>query len=332
MEVSRRVNEDNFCCFRALTGRGYRVIWELVTRCNLRCAHCFYEEHVRSTPNERISQIVQALVRASPSKVILSGGEPLLHPRLFEAIEGLAGQGILVDVTTNATLLDKASAVRLKESGCEELSVSLDGASEEAHSILRPSGTFMKALEGIRHALNAGLKVDLVCGVVPASIDAIHEWALSAPALGVASLTLINIFQSGRGASRTDLALGDADYQRVSGCVEALRNHLTQIPVRTVRLFKQSPLGECPSGRSMFYIDVAGRLGQCRWTGDRRAMAIDWSRPEALGHALDALAPAISQVIPAHCRDCDLVEECGFGCPAGRGARGVDVVCDRIQQ
>jgi MoaA/NifB/PqqE/SkfB family radical SAM enzyme len=301
-----------------------------VTKCNLRCTHCFYDERERITPGDRVPLIVQALVTAKPRKVIISGGEPLLHHALFEAIGGLANHGILVDVTTNATLIDKTMAVRLKEAGCGEISVSLDGASELAQSILRPRGTYAKVLKGIRHALNAGLKVDVVCGVVPDSIDAIQQWEDLAPTLGVASLTFINIFRTGNGENRSDPVLTNDDFRRVSQRVQALRQSLSPFPVRTVRLIRQSPLGECPSGRSIFYVDVAGRVGHCRWTGDRRAIAVDWSRPEALGELLDRFPSTQSVHEPDSCRNRDCVEQCGYGCPSGRGAYGVDIICDRF--
>ncbi|WP_328873960.1 radical SAM protein [Streptomyces sp. NBC_00287] len=75
---------------RAIPAAG--VCLEVTRRCPLKCAHCFTNSSMASPepPADRLLRFAGTLARRPPSIVLMSGGEPLLRPRLVAEIAGLA--------------------------------------------------------------------------------------------------------------------------------------------------------------------------------------------------------------------------------------------------
>lgn len=91
--------------------------------------------------------------------LILSGGEPLLHPDLLP-IARRAKQGFCGPVQ-NGTLIDAGNIGALAEVGFDYVGVSLDGLGASHDRFRRQIGAFDAALAGIRLCVAAGLKVGL---------------------------------------------------------------------------------------------------------------------------------------------------------------------------
>ena len=135
-----------------------RAVQAVVTgRCNLSCTYCSARITGGFSGDMDHRTVSAVLSRSAPGMLLLvTGGEPLLHPEAVGAlIDGWGGQAVLF---TNGTLLDKGTAIRLKESGTA-LVVSMDGF-EEQH------GTFRGASwKGAARALDLAMEVGLPAGV-----------------------------------------------------------------------------------------------------------------------------------------------------------------------
>jgi radical SAM protein with 4Fe4S-binding SPASM domain len=90
-------------------------------------------------------------------RVLLTGGEPLLHSRFDEINEMLPDLFLRKVLFTNGVLLKKDVLKRLK---VHEIQVSIDGMSA-AHDTLRGTGTWDVAMAAVRHALDAGFEVSV---------------------------------------------------------------------------------------------------------------------------------------------------------------------------
>ena len=69
--------------------------------------------------------------------IILTGGEPLLRADIFELAKHGHEIGLRMVMAVNGTLLDPATARKLKASGIQRISISLDGATAESHDHFR---------------------------------------------------------------------------------------------------------------------------------------------------------------------------------------------------
>jgi heme d1 biosynthesis protein len=93
--------------------------------------------------------------------LILSGGEPLLRPDLFEVAARAKKMGFYVGLSTNGTLIDAPLARRIGELGFDYVGISLDGLKETHDRFRRKQGAFDASLAGLRLCRDEGVKVGL---------------------------------------------------------------------------------------------------------------------------------------------------------------------------
>ena len=141
------------------------VIWNLVRRCNLTCKHCYATSADKDFPGELDTQQVFAVMDDLKAfgvpVLILSGGEPLMRPDIFEISKRAKSQGFYVGLSSNGTLIDEDSIGRVAEVGYDYVGISIDGMRETHDRFRRKQGAFEESLRGIRLCVEAGLKVGL---------------------------------------------------------------------------------------------------------------------------------------------------------------------------
>ncbi len=139
------------------------VIWNLVRRCNLNCKHCYSLSADSDFPGEltteQVFSVMDELKAFRVPVLILSGGEPLLRPDIFEISERARALGFYVALSTNGTLIDDAAADRIAEVGYDYVGISLDGIGPVHDGFRRQSGAFDAALDGLRRCRDRGVKV-----------------------------------------------------------------------------------------------------------------------------------------------------------------------------
>jgi len=141
------------------------VVWNCTRACNLRCVHCYSASTGPAGKKELSTDaglaMLQDLARFGVPVVLFSGGEPLMRQDLFTLIRRAAELGIRPILSTNGTLIDCRVAERLREAGTRYVGVSLDGLRETNDAFRAVEGAFDRALAGIRHSREAGIKVGL---------------------------------------------------------------------------------------------------------------------------------------------------------------------------
>ena len=132
------------------------VVWNITSKCNLRCVHCYANVNSVSEFNAA-SSLIDDLSALRIPVLLMSGGEPLMHKNIYDIIKYAKSKGIQVSLSTNGTLIDKDVAGKLKELGVDYIGVSLDGI-KETHDLFRGvRGAFEKAVEGLLNARDEGL-------------------------------------------------------------------------------------------------------------------------------------------------------------------------------
>lgn len=148
--------------------RSLETLWLQVTGtlCNIACRHCFITCGPKNRTHDMMTrqQVEDALASARTMGVreyYFTGGEPFLHPEIFELIDMTLAQGPL-SILTNGILIDDDVARALRERFDAspysfDLRVSLDGTTPEENDPIRGKGTFEKILAGTRALADAGL-------------------------------------------------------------------------------------------------------------------------------------------------------------------------------
>ena len=139
------------------------VIWNLIRRCNLTCRHCYSISADKDFPGELSTQevygVMDDLKAFGVPVLILSGGEPLLRPDIYDIATRAKQLGFYVGLSSNGTLIDAANIGRIAEVGFDYVGISLDGIKDTHDKFRRMVGAYERSLNAIRLARDAGIKV-----------------------------------------------------------------------------------------------------------------------------------------------------------------------------
>jgi cyclic pyranopterin phosphate synthase len=150
-------------------GRVARKLRISVTdKCNMRCVYCmptnntrWFDENAVLSYNE-IVRLASILVSFGIGKIRVTGGEPLVRPKVEDLIGALSKiNGVkVISMTTNGLLLqDKAK--QLSEAGLTSVNVSLDSFKPERFKSMGGVEGVDKVLNSIKVANDAGLKLKI---------------------------------------------------------------------------------------------------------------------------------------------------------------------------
>jgi radical SAM protein with 4Fe4S-binding SPASM domain len=177
---------------------------QLTSKCNLRCKHCYLGDvHDRELSMIQIRSVLKEFEEMQGLRVLLTGGEPLLHSRFDEINEMLPDLYLRKVLFTNGVLLKKDLLNRLK---VHEIQVSIDGM-KGAHDALRGNGTYDLALDALRRTLDSGFEVSVSTMVTPSNLgdfDALEQLFRS---LGVKDWTVDVPCAAGRLQDNRELAV-----------------------------------------------------------------------------------------------------------------------------
>ena len=144
-------------------------------RCNLRCIYCMPEEGVQHVERslilqeEEILRICRVMAELGIRKIKLTGGEPLVRPRMPLLVEKLKNMpGIeKVTLTTNGVLL-KEQMRDFAQAGLDGLNISLDTLDPGMYAQIARRDALASAVEGLEAAIACpGLKVKVNCVLLP---------------------------------------------------------------------------------------------------------------------------------------------------------------------
>jgi AdoMet-dependent heme synthase len=147
--------------------RPFLAIWEVTQACDLACVHCRASAQPNRHPMELSTDegkhLIDQIAEMQVPVFVLTGGDPIKRPDLFELIAHARSAGVRVSLTPSATpLLTREIVSRLKDAGLARLAVSLDGASAATHDTFRGmSGSFARTMDAVQWANEVGLPVQI---------------------------------------------------------------------------------------------------------------------------------------------------------------------------
>jgi heme d1 biosynthesis radical SAM protein NirJ len=139
------------------------VIWNLVRRCNLTCKHCYSisadKDFAGELSTDEVFGVMDDLKRFKVPGLILSGGEPLLRPDIFDIARRAKAMRFFTALSSNGTLIDETMTRRIAAENFDYVGISLDGLEDIHDRFRRKQGAFAASLKAIRLCRDAGLKV-----------------------------------------------------------------------------------------------------------------------------------------------------------------------------
>ena len=146
-------------------GRKPIVVWNITRTCNLRCVHCYSDSNAMQYPGElnwqQMEDVVDDLAAYKIPSLLLSGGEPLIHPRFFDLVNKASDAGLKLTISTNGTLITPEKAALLKAANVAYVGISLDGIGKIHDEFRRKEGAFDSAVRGFKNCHDVGQKTGL---------------------------------------------------------------------------------------------------------------------------------------------------------------------------
>jgi radical SAM protein with 4Fe4S-binding SPASM domain len=324
------------------------VVWNMTTRCNLRCLHCYNESGDKQKENGLTTSEAKALIddlaQIAVPVLLFSGGEPLLREDIHHLGAYAAKKGLRPVLSTNGTLITSDTAKALREAGFQYIGVSIDGLAETHDHFRSRQGAFAAAWEGIRRAREAGLRTGVRFTVTRENLKDLPAVLDQAAAERVNRFCLYHLVYSGRGTQLADHDLSaperrqmiewlikkTEDLDRSGQEIEILTtdNHADGVflyrliaerdPDRAADIGALLAMhGGCSAGRKFANIDAQGDVHACQFWGHlslgnirNRPFSDIWRNPE---HPLLCSLKQMQSHLKGRCGRCAYKAYCG-GC------------------
>lgn len=191
-----------------LSTRPIFICWETTKACLLTCRHCRAKSIRQRLPDELSREeglrlIDQMLEFGEPyPALLLTGGDPLMRPDLFELIEAARKKGIYTAVAASVSpLLDREKMERLRDLDIQIVSVSLDGATAELHDRIRNvPGTFDATIRVIETAAEVGLRLQVNSTIMKSNLEQLADIFHLVRERGAVAWEAFFLIRTGRGS------------------------------------------------------------------------------------------------------------------------------------
>ena len=247
------------------------IAWELTAACNLSCRYCrasaSHEPDQGELDTDEAKRFVESIAPLKPM-LILSGGEPLLRPDLFQIIRLAVSLGIRVSLASNGTLITSGLAEEIADSGVSRVSISLDGADAAMHDHGRGQGSFERSIRGIEN-LRGRVDFQINFTVTQKNQSELIRIFDLAEKLGAAALHIFFLVPTGRGREE-DVITPERQEEMLRQIDEEMDRRTLEVQVtcapqyaRLKRPGHGRGSGGCLAGRGFVFVSRKGEVYPC---------------------------------------------------------------------
>lgn len=197
------------------------LFWETTKACNLSCRHCRAVPQRKLGPDElntrQAFDLIDGVAKVARPVFVLSGGEPLYRPDIFDIAQYGAESGFRMALATNGTLITNRIAAKIADAGISRVAISLDGADEQTHDRFRGmEHSHAAALRGIQLLRDEGVSVQINSTIAKHNVSELPAMLDLALSLGADALHLFMLVPVGCGLEIAPAEMLPADeYERV---------------------------------------------------------------------------------------------------------------------
>lgn len=176
----------------------------LTNKCNLMCAHCFAtaleaEPFGSELTREEWVRVIRRLSELRVFNIAFSGGEVFVRPDALDILAAAADCRFSnITVVTNATVIDRVIARRLRDLGYLHVGVSIDGTEETHDQIRGRRGAFREALSGLHLLVQNGIAPVVMFVAMKKNLHEVSSLSEMVYSLGVRAMSIVNVLPQGR--------------------------------------------------------------------------------------------------------------------------------------
>ncbi len=297
--------------------------FELTSRCTLSCKMCYIHRDRNDSsvkPLEKSADWWVDIARQARDRglllLLLTGGEPMLHPDFEDIYLRCRELGLLVSVNTNATLINQSRVDFFKKYPPHRLNITLYGLSEKTYSALCGNGeAYNKVTWAIDSLIEAGVNVKLNYSITPENVDKCEGARQYAEEKGLLIQYVSYMFPPVRACgeahrlSPEDAAKADFLWKKSEKGENFRAFLLNKDMPPTVEDFSEcDTCGErikCRAGLSSFWVTFDGKLTPCGMmtnpSFDLGDFSVGWEYIKSQREGI---------VLPGKCKGCSLSRVC----------------------
>lgn len=300
--------------------------FELTPGCNMRCDMCYIrlgKEEIEKKGGIRRSdywlQQAEELKNLGTLFILLTGGEPLLHPDFSEIYTRLRENGFILTINTNGTLITEETAQMFKRLKPRRVNVTLYGASNETYRKLchTPNG-FDKCMQGLLLLKENNIDTKLNLSIVKENLHEYTQLLDIARSLDIPAEVNSYMFACKRNDCKDGYKITDARLDAIEAAkaeVDYLRykygknfKQLAQEYVKEPLTPRQEPLVlYCRAGKSSLWLNWKGEMTAC-CTMEQPMEVIDGTPLKEKWQKI--VAKCTSLTPHEECRECKLANKC----------------------
>ena len=253
--------------------------FELTSRCNERCIHCYIPNGKKNAgfdmSFERFKYILDQYAEMGGLQVTLSGGEALMNKDIVKMLWYCREKDMQISLLTNLISLKEELIPILKDVNISLIQVSLYSMNAEKHDFITTvKGSFEKTKTAIEKLHNADIPVQISCPIMKANKDGYDEVMKYAQRLRMKAQTdYIMMAQADLNTSNLanrisieetekvirDIMENDVDYQTET---------LAQEPLSSISEEEFAEMSLCGAGLNDLCVTVNGDIYPCAgWQG-----------------------------------------------------------------
>ncbi|MGH9803427.1 MAG: radical SAM protein, partial [Blastocatellia bacterium] len=127
-KLSRNLREAKLVA-KGLASTNHPILAHVIPmrRCNLACGYCNeYDKTSDPVPFEEMKRRLDKLASFGTTTITISGGEPMLHPQIFDIISYIRSHGMIAGLISNGYYMTRENIEKLNRAGLEYLQISID--------------------------------------------------------------------------------------------------------------------------------------------------------------------------------------------------------------
>jgi heme b synthase len=196
------------------------IAWETTQRCNLKCVHCRCSSDMEAATGdfttEEAKRLIDDICEVSQPVMVLSGGEPLLRPDIFEIAAYGTSKGLRMCMATNGMLVTDEICEKMKAAEIRMVSLSLDGPNAEVHDNFRQcEGAFEGVVRAAGLFKKHGVKFLINSSFTKRNQKHIADTFRVAKSLGATAWYMFMIVPTGRGEDIMSELISKEDYEEI---------------------------------------------------------------------------------------------------------------------
>ena len=265
--------------------RAYSISWNLTKRCNLNCDHCYLDANFRGgfrtdeLSTDECRRVIDQIAEVNPNAfLILTGGEPLLRPDIYDLIHHAAEKKFMVVLGTNGTLINKINAEKIKAAGAHGVGISIDSMDAAKHNTFRGVPfAWERSMEAFDVLNEVGVDFLVQMSVSDMNYREIPDVVAFAEKAGAIAFNLYFLICTGRGQGNTDIS--NAAYEEALKLLyEQQMNYKGRLMINSKcapqykrvvyendpdSVYTRTYSGGCPAGTHYSRISPEGNLTPC---------------------------------------------------------------------